>query len=439
VGCATQNPKWAKSTNPCCGQDLLAQGITPPEDRCADLVVDQDTAFRLMMSLGGSAALQWHVRLIPGGPACIWRVWPGLNRGDFDDAAAAGGAEGGSVTPRHEVATLGAGCFWCTEAVFSELRGVVSVVPGYAGGRTVSPTYEQVCSGRTGHAEVVQVTFDPEEISYADLLEVFWATHDPTTPNRQGADAGTQYRSVIFHHDGAQREAAERSLREAEASGRWSDPIVTAIEPFSSFYAAEGHHREYYRENPDQPYCRAVIDPKVAKFRKRFGDRLKRGGDRAESGAEAPWEDFVKPGDEDLRRSLTPEQYAVTQRGVTEPPFENEFWNEHRAGIYVDVVSGEPLFTSLDKFDSGCGWPSFTRPVEEAGIVEREDGGHGMLRTEVRSGKADSHLGHVFDDGPAPTGLRYCINSAALRFVPLERLEEQGYGRFLPLFKKEGR
>jgi len=438
VGCATQNPKWAKSTNPCCGQDLLAKGITPPEDRCADIVVDQDTAFRLMMGLGGSAAVQWHVRLIPGGPACIWRIWPGLGRSDFEEAGGPGGAEGGIVTSRHEVATFGAGCFWCVEAVFSELRGVVSVVPGYAGGRTVSPTYEQVCSGRTGHVEAVQVTFDPAEISYSDLLDVFWATHDPTTLNRQGADSGTQYRSVIFYHTDAQREAAERSLREAEASGRWADPVVTAVEPFSSFYAAEGYHRAYYRENPDQPYCRAVIDPKVAKFRREFGDRLKKGASGGGS-ADAPADGFVKPADEELRCSLTPEQYAVTQQSATEPPFENEFWNEHRQGIYVDVVSGEPLFTSLDKFDSGCGWPSFTRPVEGADIVEREDRGHGMVRTEVRSGQADSHLGHVFDDGPAPTGLRYCINSAALRFIPVERLEEEGYGRFLPLFTKGGR
>jgi len=274
-GCAMQNPEWAKSTNPCCGQDLLLKGITPPEDRCADMVVDQDTARRLMMGLGGSAASQWHVRLIPGGPACIWRIWPGVSKEDYLDARPPVAAEGGTVPGQHEVATLGAGCFWCVDAVFSDLRGVVSVVPGYAGGRTENPTYEQVCSGRTGHAEVAQITYDPSVISYAELLDVFWRTHDPTSLNRQGGDAGTQYRSVILYHTDEQREIAERSMREADASGEWDAPIVTEIVPLTVFYEAEDYHQDYYLRNPSQPYCRAVIDPKMKKFEERFPEKLK--------------------------------------------------------------------------------------------------------------------------------------------------------------------
>lgn len=275
AGCATQNPEWAKSTNPCCGQDLALRGITPPEDRCADMVVDQDTARRLMMGLGGSAASQWHVRLIPGGPACIWRIWPGISKSDFQEARPPAAAEGDTVPARHEVATLGAGCFWCVEALFGELRGVSSVVPAYAGGHTENPTYAQVCSGRTGHAEVAQVTYDPAVISYAELLEVFWRIHDPTSLNRQGADAGTQYRSVILYHTEEQREIAERSKREADASGDWGVPIVTEIVPLTTFHEAEEYHDDYYRQNPDQPYCRAVIDPKMKKLAEEFPEKLK--------------------------------------------------------------------------------------------------------------------------------------------------------------------
>ena len=174
-----------------------------------------------------------------------------------------------------ETATLGAGCFWCVEAVFQRLSGVRRAVPGYAGGRVENPTYQQVCSGVTGHAEAVQIAFDADAISFADLLAVFWRTHDPTTLNRQGADVGTQYRSVIFYHTEAQRAVAEKSKQEADASGLWPDPIVTEIVPFRNFYEAEDYHRDYYRLNPDQPYCRMVIDPKIRKFRKEFQDRLR--------------------------------------------------------------------------------------------------------------------------------------------------------------------
>ena len=174
-----------------------------------------------------------------------------------------------------QIATFGAGCFWCVEAVFQDLKGVHRVVSGYAGGQVDNPTYEEVCSGTTGHAEVVQVTYDPSVISFEELLEVFWRTHDPTTLNRQGADVGTQYRSAIFYHDDEQKRLAEKSRAETDASDLWPDPIVTEIVPFTEFYEAETYHHNYYRQNPNQAYCRFVIDPKIQKFRKSFADRLK--------------------------------------------------------------------------------------------------------------------------------------------------------------------
>ncbi len=180
------------------------------------------------------------------------------------------------MSDKREIATLGAGCFWCVEAVFQDLRGVEKVVSGYAGGKVQNPTYEQVCSGTTGHAEAVQISFDPQVISFAELLEIFWRTHDPTTLNRQGADVGTQYRSAIFYHSEAQKIIAEQSKRDANASGLWPDPIVTEIAPFTSFYPAEGYHQNFFLENPNQPYCRMVIDPKIRKFRKEFQERLKK-------------------------------------------------------------------------------------------------------------------------------------------------------------------
>jgi peptide-methionine (S)-S-oxide reductase len=173
-----------------------------------------------------------------------------------------------------EVATLAGGCFWCLDAVYRDLRGVEKVESGYAGGTAVKPSYEQVCSGRTGHAEVVQVTFDPRTITYRDLLDVFFSIHDPTTLNRQGGDVGTQYRSAIFYHSPAQRETAEQTIRELEAEGLWDDPVVTEVTAFTSYYPAESHHQDYFNRNPYQPYCAAVIAPKVAKFRAKNFARL---------------------------------------------------------------------------------------------------------------------------------------------------------------------
>jgi len=322
------------------------------------------------------------------------------------------------------IATLAGGCFWCVEYDFEKVPGVIKVVSGYAGGKGENPTYETYA--QMGYIEAVQVYYDPKKITYEQLLNYFWRHIDPTDAGGQFVDRGPQYRSAIFYQDEAQKQIAEKSKQALTKSGRLGKPIATDLIKLTKFYPAEEYHQNYHTKNPLlYKYYRngSGRDQTVNKL---WGN---------DTGIEPiTRQDFTKPDDATLRKKITKIQYEVTQKNGTEPPFKNEYDNNKKEGIYVDIISGEPLFSSLDKYDSGTGWPSFTKPLEPGNIIEKEDRSLFSTRTEVRSKLADSHIGHVFPDGPKPTGLRYCMNSAALRFIPKEDLEKEGYGKYLKLF-----
>ncbi len=307
---------------------------------------------------------------------------------------------------------LAGGCFWGLEKYLKMIRGVKSTLVGYANGSTQNPSYEDVCYNNTGHAEAVRVEYDESIAPLKFLLRLYFDAIDPTSVNRQGWDIGTQYRTGIYYTDPADLQSINEAVEKLKSG--LNKPVAVEVKPLMNFYPAEEYHRNYLDKNP-AGYCHIGIQ------------KIKKASEAVPEPS-----DFPKPSAERLKGLLTQLQFDVTQRNATEPPFENEYWDHFADGIYVDITTGEPLFSSKDKFLSSCGWPSFSKPLAPDALYEREDLSHFMVRREVRSKKGDAHLGHVFEDGPRDRGgLRYCINSASLRFIPKEDMAKEGYGHLL--------
>lgn len=358
--------------------------------------------------------------------------------GQMVDAGGGGEAAAAETAASMQASTatmlVAGGCFWCVEADLEKLSGVIEVVSGYAEGSNENPTYENYAEN--GHREVAEVTYNPSVVSFEEILIYAMKHMDPTDGEGSFGDRGREYAPAFYYENERQKTIIENLITEVNENGPYDDPLAVDIVERPQFWPAEDYHQNYYTG--------------LTKFKYEFYRRASGRDDFIErhwgdtTGPNLPWresvsgfwEDFQKPSDETLRAQLTDMQYQVTQQDDTEPAFENEYWDNKEEGIYVDVVSGEPLFSSTHKFDSGTGWPSFTRPIEYSMVTEHNDYKLIIPRTEIRSAIADSHLGHVFNDAPEELGgIRYCMNSAALKFVAKEDMEAAGYGDFLYLFE----
>ena len=339
------------------------------------------------------------------------------------------------------------GCFWCTEAEFDHLPGIISAVSGFSGGTVSDPSYEEVGIGGTGHREAVLVYYNPASTTLDILFEHYWKHINPTDVGGQFADRGHQYTTAIYYTTGEQKSEAEKTKKMITDAKKFTKPVVTEILPYKNFYPAEEYHQHYKDKNPVRyEYYRNgsgrndfikqywVNDTKT--FAKPSTSITLKKDTKNMNTPNHPWEHFVKPSDQELHKELTDEQYNVTQKEGTERPFANLYAESKEVGIYVDIISGEPLYLSSDKYDSGTGWPSFVKPISKDVVTFKEDNTFFSKRTEVRSKIADSHLGHVFPDGPKDRGgMRYCMNSAALKFIPLKDMEKEGYGEYVSQLK----